>query len=183
MLNIKLLLKKIPAILLLLLILYQMVGYYSVHQLQVCQIKKEIKRKLKKNIPKDELVVISFALSESTKIPWVKKNKELIFEKKMFDVVETKRTNDSITFYCIHDFKETAIFAQLEDYVNSFMSSNPDQQKKSSQLFKRFHLEYFSSNNSKSELCNKKNNKIRPLQVIKNYTVFQMVESPPPKSC
>ncbi len=173
--------KKVSAILLLLLILYQLVGYYSIHHFQVYRIKKDVKKQIKNSIPQDQLTSISYTLSEIDKINWVEKDKEFIFEGVMYDVVKVKMTDSIITFFCIADFKETELFAKLDSYVNKYIASNPKQQKKSSLVFSKFQLIFLLQKQIISKPDIAKDNKLNPLFKIQNYLAFLSVESPPPK--
>lgn len=173
--------KKAPAIFLLLLIIYQLLGYYSIHQLQIYHIKKEVKKRIKKSIPNDELIKFTFALSETNKIQWVKKGKEFIFEKLMYDVVEAKIVADSINYLCIADFKETQLYAQLDSYVNNFLTTHPNKNKKAAQLIKKISLEYFVKKNGFSTLYITSKKWMNYFLSCTTYVVFQRTESPPPK--
>ncbi len=173
--------KKAPAILLLILILYQLVGYYSIHQFQVYRVKKEVKKLVKNNIPQEQLTTIAISISEIDRIKWVKKDKEFIFEGEMYDVVKAIKAGNTITFYCIADFKETALFAKLDDYVNDFIASNPNKRKQNSHIFGRFQFEYLLQKQIVVTPKTTSNNKLNPFSEIQAYMAFLNIESPPPK--
>ncbi|NJO91210.1 MAG: hypothetical protein HC831_21285 [Chloroflexia bacterium] len=164
------------------LILYQLVGYYSIHQLQLCRVRKEVKKQIKSNIPQNQLTIIQFSLFEINTINWVKKDKEFIYKGEMYDVVKVNKLNNATTFYCIADFKETRLFAKLDDFVNQFMASKLRKTKeKTSKVFSLFQFEYLLQEQSATTPQLTINNGLNPFFKIQNYLAFLDNESPPPK--
>lgn len=47
----------------------------------------------------------------------------------MYDVVERKYSHDSVFYKCIHDVKESGLFANLDKHINDFVEKNPKKKK------------------------------------------------------
>ncbi|MFH1196713.1 MAG: hypothetical protein V1720_13505 [bacterium] len=107
--------------------------------------KHEIKKMIEAGIDEKDLIRLVFPkdIKENpiTGFEWKKKN-EFRFQGEMYDIVKRKYFSDSIYFYCIHDKKESKLFASLEKYVQTFLEKNPSKGKEfniiSSQLSKLY---------------------------------------------
>lgn len=129
---------------LLLVLLFNISGHFVLFKLYQHSIKKEIKRKIKNNVPETELTFFTFSVSDINKIEWEKKGKEFWLRGNLYDVVKKKETNDSITFYCINDRMEKELFANLEEQINRQMNSNAHS---NNTPIKKLQSDYFFSQN------------------------------------
>ena len=129
-------LKKSLSILLIFVFLCNITGYYIVFKINQYQIYKEVKRKIKYSVPDDQLIRICISVNDNNTLKWTKENKEFKYQGEMYDVVRSKKDAGLITYYCIHDFKETRLFANLDKQVKNQMN-NDSQRKNANSLFKK----------------------------------------------
>ena len=117
--------KKLFAILLISLFMYNYVGYLVVFKTVQHAIKKEIKTKIKGNLDNKELTLIKDPVyprnDQKRKLHW-KEDNEFLYEGNMYDVVRQYQMNDTIYYYCINDTRERDLFAHLDDQVNEKMT-------------------------------------------------------------
>jgi hypothetical protein len=91
--------------------------------------KKEIRLMIKQGYPEDKLVKFVFHKDiETTPIPHFKWIKPIEFRYKgeMYDIVKTERHGDSIFYTCIHDVKESNLFANLHEHIGDFLNKKPE---------------------------------------------------------
>lgn len=124
--------KKAVSIFLLVIFLFNAVGYYVFFKVVQHQIKSEIKKEIKLNLNSSELTVIKFPLSEIRNIHWLEKGKEFSYDNQMFDVVRRTSNDGIITFYCINDKQEKKLFENLEEQILKQIEQNKNSKKNSS---------------------------------------------------
>ncbi len=91
-------------------------------------------------MPKTELAIFNFSISELNKIEWEEKGKEFWLNGNLYDVVKKLKTAESVTFHCINDNQEKELFANLEELINRQMNS--DAQSNNTSL-KKLQSDYF----------------------------------------
>lgn len=133
--------KKLLSILFILIFLYNLSGYYVVFRALQYRVRREIKHRIKQNVSDDELVLISIANDNC--LTWTKPNKEFRYKGEMYDIVSQETKEDMILYYCIHDFKESKLFADLDEHVQKHITDNPKQRKKAESLLKKITKDYF----------------------------------------
>lgn len=78
------------------------------------QIRKEVKLKIKKGVPKDELFYFT-SKNPQTEFHWIKPDKEFELNGHLYDVVRTKiLRNHSIELACVDDWQEAQLFQNLD---------------------------------------------------------------------
>lgn len=103
---------------------FNSVGYYLIHVNLKNQIRKEIKRYIKNQVPDDQLVVISHTPETAGNFHWIH-SREFRYNGTMYDIVSVKIITDNVTeYHCITDHQETVLFKNLNKYVNSSMNSH-----------------------------------------------------------
>lgn len=115
--------------------LFNLSGYIVIFNFYQYVVRNEIKQKIKLSVPENQLNIIKF--EKNQKIPWVKKGKEFIYNGNMYDVVRTENINNQTIFYCILDFKETELFANLDLQVKRNIGSNTEKNQKINFLLKQ----------------------------------------------
>ncbi len=116
--------KKIITILLLSLFSFHIVGVYVSFQVREHYIKKDIKRRIKKGVPQEELAHIIYKPSNKNQFEW-KHKAEFRYEGTMYDIVRTEFVNDSTQiFHCVNDSQETVLFADLEQRLEEELGLN-----------------------------------------------------------
>jgi len=107
-------LKKYFCIALLFAIIFNAIGLAIYFPTQQYLIKREIKLKLKKELPIEELTAITL---QKEQIEWEEEN-EFRYAETMWDVVKQQQNSDgSTTYYCINDSKENMLFINLNKMV------------------------------------------------------------------
>lgn len=104
-------------------LLFNAFGAYLVFDSARRSAKKEIKKRIKNNVPEEELYVLSFSRTAvengSAGLTW-KDACEFVYKGKMYDIVRTEESQNSITYYCINDAQEEQLFAKLNEMVDDF---------------------------------------------------------------
>lgn len=123
-------------------------GVFIVFKYEQNLVRKEIKRRIKFGVSKNERLLIS--------IPkWMEKipnkdfkrihKREFRYKGEMYDILYTKEDKDTTHYIVIHDPKETNLFAQLDEYLNKYndwdIQHNP--LSKSKKEFKKYKKDYF----------------------------------------
>lgn len=105
---------------------------FGIFKYRQANIRKDIKRAIKEGVPKDQLVDFVFHTQEESwiNLDWTKPEKEFRFNNQMYDIIETRKSNDTIYFKCIHDVKESGLFQQID-----LMTENRSDKDKSVVLF------------------------------------------------
>ncbi|PKP02308.1 MAG: hypothetical protein CVU11_12315 [Bacteroidetes bacterium HGW-Bacteroidetes-6] len=178
--------KKITAILLVLMLLLNSVGYFFIFETARFWVQKDVKKQIKAGVPDSELSVISISetdiLQGNLGFRWVKKNKEFVFQNQMYDVVRSDLFNGKYIFYCIHDEQETQLFANLNNMVQRELATNsniPLQAKNVSNCIIRLALPVVDTNAIEKTVCFSFqypfSNELKPT------CLFIGVEKPPPE--
>lgn len=109
-------------------------GYYIVFNLIQHQVKDQVKYSLKHSVPQEDLVLISIDNNKSELLSWTKPNKEFRYQGQMYDVVEKEILNNKILYWCLHDFKESKLFENLDIHIKNYIAHHPEQQNKTKNL-------------------------------------------------
>ncbi|MFZ1728998.1 MAG: hypothetical protein WBQ23_05500 [Bacteroidota bacterium] len=127
---------KTLASILLSLLLFQSAGPLFLLQLQQQQIRREMKRVLRSDIPDAELQRFaveadgSFAGGE---LEWEDAH-EFRYRGVMYDVARSYVNGSQTVYLCVRDDAETAVFAQLDRLVREENGSNPRHHRQSEQI-------------------------------------------------
>jgi hypothetical protein len=151
--------------------------YFKVQQYSI---KQEIKQKLKKGVPKNELFTFTFSEDEieaNKEIEFIEEH-EFRYKGKMYDIVYQQRQNGKIIYQCVSDEQETTLFAQLEQLVEEQSKKN---QEKNQQLFKLLNFQFIVSNISISKLIFPYNEFSSNLYHYSIKTCDSKITSPPPQ--
>ena len=111
------LMKKFFSVVMVSVFLYSMMGFYLNFEIERFRIKEEIKEKIIRNIPENELSLFTFSSANNEKINWVEEGKEFRYHGFMFDVVKIKIRKDITYYYCYSDKKESTLLAHLDKLV------------------------------------------------------------------
>ncbi|MFH0864706.1 MAG: hypothetical protein V1904_00825 [Bacteroidota bacterium] len=128
--------KKIAALFLCVLFLFNIMGYYTAFLIQRAQLKKEMKAYIKsdagaENLQKLFIPVVQFAAS----VDFIEDN-EFIYNGELYDLVKKETSDSVIILYCINDKKEQLLLETAREH------------------FSRNHDENSSTNNNSSVLKN-----------------------------
>ncbi len=140
------LMKKIIAIVLLSIFLFNTVGYFIAFQSVQYQIKLEVKSEIFRNASLNELQAVTIAKQNLNKIEWFEYKKEMQYNNERYDVVKIKENSNSITFYCINDKKEQELLVNLNNHINIHSAENkPLKNQAAKNLEKNVVKVYFQS--------------------------------------
>ncbi|MBN2681033.1 MAG: hypothetical protein JXR58_00870 [Bacteroidales bacterium] len=117
--------KKAFAILIVFILVVPFAGTYYWLQLRKYQLKKEVRKKIIAGIPKEELVVLRFSVSETKTVLKWKHSKEFEYKGEMYDIVDTEFLNDSVVYYVWWDNEETQLEKQLKNLANEALGKDP----------------------------------------------------------
>ncbi|MGB0881364.1 MAG: hypothetical protein ACPGSO_00315 [Vicingaceae bacterium] len=147
------------------------------------KVKRQIKHEIIAGIDKSELVSFTFSFSETqTKLKW-KHAKEFEYNKSMYDIVEADTTNNTVTYWCWWDSKETQLNKKLSKLLAHFLGNNQQNKDTKSQFAQFYQSLYHTKLNSwKSEnkiQINKPNT-----AYYREYKVLYFApKTPPPNYC
>ena len=117
-------LKRITAIILLLIFAYNVMGGYMLIIIQRHQVRREMVREIKKGISLSELTSITMTSKNKKDFDWKDKH-EFKFEGVMYDVVSIENVNHETTIYhCISDHEEMKLLTELEAQKNKDSKNN-----------------------------------------------------------
>jgi hypothetical protein len=131
----------------LLLLLYNSVGYYFVFRIQHQKAEKEFQDYINSSIISDEdltlfkISVVEYASKAGRDFDRVEGD----FEQngKFFEIVKQRLENDTVYVYCINNEKEEALYAQLSDHINThIVDGKPVKNNKSEKSYKNLLREY-----------------------------------------
>lgn len=109
--------RKLLASVLLVIVLWQLLGFAGYFEISRYQIRKEIKTLLKNGVDKKDLINFDFTSTEYASLKWVKKN-EFVYGDHFYDVVREEKDKGSYSLQCISDDMETVLFAKLDQTVS-----------------------------------------------------------------
>lgn len=110
--------------------------------------KKEIKQLIKEGVPEKDLVHFTFHKSiiqnGAKDFKWIKK-KEFRYKNEMYDVVKTEIKGDSVYYKCIHDFKESKLFANFDKYLIELLKNDSGKRNEFLTQFSSLNIYYLPS--------------------------------------
>jgi hypothetical protein len=112
-------LQRIIAILILLVLLTGLGGYFVVFKVEQFALRREMKERIKSSVPDTELQHFAFSKHNASRLDWERKAKEFRLNGKMYDVVRTEVKGDTVHFFCVRDDKETKLFAGLDQLLKT----------------------------------------------------------------
>ncbi|PVW17150.1 hypothetical protein [Marixanthomonas spongiae] len=136
--------KKYISTLLLLCLLLPSAGTYLWLSLHKITLKKELKHNLIAGIDKEELVLLKFSKAEiDEKLRW-EHSKEFEYKGQMYDVVETKKTIDSISYWCWWDYEETKLNRKLNKILLGVLDDDSQTKEQHKRLTKFYRSLFFN---------------------------------------
>lgn len=134
--------RQVCSILFLLILVLPTVVTYTYFQYRRKEIKREVKLQLA-NLNFDDLVLLRFSNHElDAKVRW-KHSKEFEFEGKMFDIIQLKKSKDSISFWCWLDKQETELNNKLNTLLVEVCRMDIPMQKQKLSFYQFYKSLYF----------------------------------------
>jgi len=131
-----------------------------IFKVQQYQVKREIKQRIKKDVPTEELTAIVLTQQNSNEFDW-EHEREFRYKGVMYDVVKKEIVNKTTTLlFCVTDKQETILFAKLNEEANKNMESKNNGNNPLKNVFKLLSniylpvnktLQYLEKNNIKAE--------------------------------
>ncbi len=114
-------------------------AYLASFKIRQFEVRKEIKHLIKSGAP--DSLRFDFYLDELennfSKVTWIH-SKEFRYKGEMYDILDWKKEKGRIVLKCIHDVKESGLFAELDRMVELQMERNDQQEQHRNQWFKLF---------------------------------------------
>lgn len=176
-------LKRAVPILLIIVLLYNTIGYMVVFKGLQYTVKKEIKRRIKRSVPESELFLIKITENDINNhkngFRFIKAGKEFTLNGKMYDIVYKNIINDTIYYKCINDFQEEKLFACLDQQIKlTLENSKPVRQKSSHLLINIIKDALVSEKITFKSFVLNKISFVEPSE--SDYLTFHLVLTPPP---
>lgn len=145
------------------------------------QIRKEIKGRIKQQVPEDELVTIVQTKENAGEFSWIH-SKEFRYKGTMYDIVSLEKVSETrFIYHCVTDHQETLLFKNLGKYVNNTMNANPANSKANTLLSSFFNSLYPPEISSQMHLL--ESEEINWACYTTEYnSPFLKLSSPPPKA-
>jgi endonuclease III-like uncharacterized protein len=110
---------KLTSRILLLVFLYNSIGYFLIFKCLQSSIQKEITESIQSPASNKLFKVLSFHKKDLKKINWVEDEKEMRYNGELYDIAKITETADSIIYYCINDEDEDQLYSQLDDHLTN----------------------------------------------------------------
>jgi hypothetical protein len=112
-------LKKIPAIMFLLVFLYSAIGYYPAFVISRYKIRNDFKQKIKKDIPEAEIASITLTDEVLNKLKW-NADDEFELDGQMYDIISKEKDKQGLTvFRCHPDSKEKKLYDNFFHWIKT----------------------------------------------------------------
>jgi hypothetical protein len=167
--------KKCISILLILILVINIESNYLVYSILRFKIQSETWENIKKGISDKDLCLIVVPVNSKSGIYWFEKDKEFLYQWKMYDVVKIKSDKNSTTYYCINDEKEQ----QLIDNYEKNKNRNNEHEK----LLKKILISEYIPTKTFSFHQFLLKQQINSLFILHYKYLFINILSPPPKPC
>ncbi len=157
----------------LILFLFMNGGYYLYFRISQFNLRREIERKSKENLEKEDLSLIVVPVNEKGKIKWIREGREFSYKDKMYDVIRTEIHKGRKYLYCLNDTRE-------QHLITKFNAVRKKQNKKIWKYrrilsFKYFPAKYVAGNSLRASAV------LFSEYYTQYQSLFQDIASPPPK--
>ena len=172
--------KKLTSIILLLSLILPFVGTVSWLNYQKKKIKRQIKHEIIAGIDKSELVQFTFTKTQiKEELSW-KHSKEFKYKNSMYDIVEADTTENTVTYWCWWDHKETVLNKQLNKLLANFLG-NDKESKETKTRFSHFYQSLYLTKNTEWKALHRKVNVEVSFSYKINYnSIYFPPLTPPP---
>jgi len=156
-------------------------GHFGLFKVKQYKARKEIKAIIKAGVP--DSLRVNFYLdeiqSDSKSFVWIH-SKEFRYQGQMYDVVSEFEENGRVVLSCIHDVKESGLFADLDQMIAKQMNADSQHQNSRQQWIKLFQSLFYSQNQNASQ--NYQEHQKHTFFIWVNFlSVSFNPESPPPE--
>ena len=124
--------RQATALFLLSIFLFNTMGYFVAFKVAQLDIKTEMMAEMKDDITTDDDTEITINEDDALSIEWLEDKKEMRYKNNRYDVVKTETHGKLITYHCIKDTREDALFTNLDKHIGSHVVSTQPQKNHSS---------------------------------------------------
>lgn len=110
--------KKALSVILPLIFLFNLGGYYLWFSIKQYLIQQEVKQEIRKGLDDNALSLVVIDSDKISGLHWIKPGKEFIHAGKMYDVVKTRISGSKSYFYCINDVREKQLIGSFQQNSN-----------------------------------------------------------------
>lgn len=103
--------KKPIAFLLLIIISFNIFGYYFCFHIIQSGIRREMQARIREGIDESELAIIAVLPGHEAAIKWIKPGKEFTYHGNLYDVVKLEIRNGKKIYHCINDTREEKLIS------------------------------------------------------------------------
>lgn len=173
-------LRQITSILLLIIMSLGIAGYYPVFRLFQYRIRQEVKIRIKRRVPENQLYEIS--PEKESDLEWIRPGIEFRYHHNMYDVVRKEIRDGKDVYFCINDKQEQTLFSSLDEIVKSQMNEKSNPYSKSVKSFAKIFFNLFLVDSFKNTFF------LTALEINTLFSVYipEPVTTkfyPPPKYC
>ncbi len=164
------------------LLLIQMQGTWLVFKLQQTAIRYEVKQQIKAGVPASDLVTLHIAKvwEETPNARFEREHsKEFRFDGEMYDIIRSRDEGDTTVYICIHDVKESELFADLERLTVEKIDQ-PVNKKSRESMQQLIAAKYVQKSFTLSFVLSASTNARSPMNELMISENLQ-IDSPPPK--
>ncbi|HEX8516089.1 MAG TPA: hypothetical protein VF868_07805 [Bacteroidia bacterium] len=115
--------KRVLTFFLLSIFLFNTMGYFVVFKIGRDHIKRALKQDIENGILHTSISTIVIPNTELNDLSWLEHD-EFEYNHERYDVLRIAEDENSTTFYCIHDKKETHLFSKLSKHVKDHVAQN-----------------------------------------------------------
>ena len=128
-----------------------------------------------------ELVLLTFAKSETENLLQWEHSREFEYGGEMYDVVETRKNKDSVSYLCWWDNEETKLNQQLSKLLDHAWNGDPCTEGKQHQLISFWISQYFQHTSSLPVLITSESSRVADVYSLELTVRAFAPLGPPPK--
>ncbi|NBR14108.1 MAG: hypothetical protein EBQ94_10715 [Flavobacteriales bacterium] len=113
--------KKLLSISILIVAIWQIVGFFAFFEIESFRIRKNIKTLMKHSVPLEQLHEFDFTKAELKSIVWIKSH-EFKINNRYYDIVKVQHSTNKVHYWCIDDIQETVLFEKLDQSTSFNLS-------------------------------------------------------------
>ena len=145
------------------------------------EIKTEIATEINEGIKPAELTIITIDKNDLKDAEWFYDGDEMVYHNNRFDILKSTENKNSFTFYCINDKKETELFTNLENHIDSNVTADkPNKNESSKKIIDHVIKLFFSKEKSISFIDLTEGSKFNSILLIYKHPLLK-TNLPPPK--
>jgi hypothetical protein len=108
---------KLTSRILLLIFLYNSIGYFFIFKCAQSAIKKQAIQTIQSQSSHNLLETIAFHKNDLNAINWIEKDDEFLYKGRLYDVANITETADSVIYQCLGDVLEDDLYDHLDDHI------------------------------------------------------------------